>query len=569
MRSSTRPAFLAIVGLLAVSGVAFGQSDSEPSRWIPDTGANHELDERPASLPRDAGRIQPWSQNRRYWQYQGKPVLLIGGSDQDNLFNHPNLGPNGLDAHLDLLVSVGGNYVRNTMSSRDRADEGSDYFNDDSLYAFHRDAQTGLYDLERFNDAYWARFRHFLARTAERDIIVQIEIWDRWDYSGDREPHYRAYGWSAQPFNPKNNINYTAQQTGLSEERWQGHPIFRTIPDLDNVPQVLAYQKAFVDKLLSISLAYGHVLYCISNESDATEPWSRYWARFVRQRARRAGVGVEVTEMWNHWDLSHPMHRRTFEHPQLYSFVDVSQNNHQTGQTHWDNMQVARRLVADPPRPMNQPSSPYGLPRTTQHRTAANSFSRNGSWTCSPQFGKRGIGQGESRRGIGSAFCSLILNREALEPALIHTPLPSGSVMGMAAHGVGQGHPAEEVAHSPILGRLQYEVPVIRHKLIAQNNARVTLHPLRENPLERFIVFRFAKDLAPSVPAIQGMVAPTCFISALWSGDSAILTASPQQKKSPDTFSLRPSFSPIHTETWPFSPRPGTPGRGEPVCFAC
>ncbi len=151
---------------------------------------------------------------------------------------------------------------------------------------------------------------------------------------------------------------------------------------------------------------------------------------------------------------------------------------------------------------------------------------------------KRGIGQGESRTRIGSAFCSLILNREALEPALIHMPLPSGSVMGMVAHGVGQGHPAEEVAHSPILGWLQYEVPVIRHKLTAQNKARVTLHPLGENPRERFIVFRFAKDLAPSVPAIQGMVDPTCFISALWSGHSAILNASPQQEKSPYTFSV-------------------------------
>jgi hypothetical protein len=64
-------------------------------------------------------------------------------------------------------------------------------------------------------------------------------------------------------------------------------------------------------------------------------------------------VNVEVTEMWNHWDLSHPTHRRTFDHPDLYSFVDISQNNHQTGQTHWDNMQVARRMVADSPRPMN------------------------------------------------------------------------------------------------------------------------------------------------------------------------------------------------------------------------
>lgn len=357
MRSLNPLPILAIVCLLAVPNVAFGQADSERTRVSLDDDANDELDDelndQLAGLPRDARRIQPWSQNQRYWQYKGKPVLLIGGSDQDNLFNHPNLGTNGLEAHLDLLVSVGGNYVRNTMSSRDRADEGSDYFNDDSLYAFHRDQQTGLYDLDRFNDAYWARFRHFLELTAQRDIIVQIEIWDRWDYSGDREPHYRAYGWSAHPFNPKNNINYTSQQTGLSEDRWQGHPIFRTIPELDNVPRVLAYQEAFVDKLLSISLAYGHVLYCISNESDATEPWSRHWARFVRDRARQAGVGVEVTEMWNHWDLSHPMHRRTFDHPDLYSFVDISQNNHQTGQTHWDNMQVARRLVADPPRPMN------------------------------------------------------------------------------------------------------------------------------------------------------------------------------------------------------------------------
>ena len=61
----------------------------------------------------------------------------------------------------------------------------------------------------------------------------------------------------------------------------------------------------------------------------------------------------------------------------------------------------------------------------------------------------------------------IILNREALEPALIPMRLPSGPVMGVVAHGVGQGHPAEEVAHSPILGWLPYEVPVIRHKLIA------------------------------------------------------------------------------------------------------
>jgi hypothetical protein len=62
----------------------------------------------------DAGRIQPYPTNPAYWQYQGKPILLLGGTWQDNLFNHPI----GLERHLDLLKSAGGNYVRNVMSHR-------------------------------------------------------------------------------------------------------------------------------------------------------------------------------------------------------------------------------------------------------------------------------------------------------------------------------------------------------------------------------------------------------------------------------------------------------------------
>ena len=31
-------------------------------------------------LADDADRIQPYSKNPTYWQYQGQPVLLLGGS---------------------------------------------------------------------------------------------------------------------------------------------------------------------------------------------------------------------------------------------------------------------------------------------------------------------------------------------------------------------------------------------------------------------------------------------------------------------------------------------------------
>ena len=58
--------------------------------------------------------IQVSQEFPQYWEYIGEPLMLLGGSDEDNLFQL-----SGLQEQLDLLVSVGGNYVRNTMSSRD------------------------------------------------------------------------------------------------------------------------------------------------------------------------------------------------------------------------------------------------------------------------------------------------------------------------------------------------------------------------------------------------------------------------------------------------------------------
>ena len=65
----------------------------------------------------EKNRIQIYKENPRYWQYKGEPILPIGGSVEDNLFQIPNL-----KAHLELLKSVGGNYVRSTMSWVDEGD---------------------------------------------------------------------------------------------------------------------------------------------------------------------------------------------------------------------------------------------------------------------------------------------------------------------------------------------------------------------------------------------------------------------------------------------------------------
>ncbi|MEZ4636876.1 MAG: hypothetical protein R2856_18295 [Caldilineaceae bacterium] len=299
--------------------------------------------------------IRPYAENPFYWQYKGKPVLLLGGSVEDNLFQIPNLAD-----HLDLLKSVGGNYVRCTMSSRDPGD----------VWPFAFDATRGLYDLEKPGEEYWRRFAHFLELTAQRDIILQIEVWDRFDFA--RAP------WQDNPFNPQNNVNYSAEESGLKPVI-ETHPgrcesdFFHTVPVLQNNQTVLRYQHAFVDRLLDHTLAYGNILYCMDNETNDSPEWGWYWARHIRRRAEAIGAEVHLTEMWDAWDLSDPQHSYTIDRTDLYSFVDFSQNNHQEGETHYRNFQAQRRRIAESGhvRPINTVKT-YGA------NTGAHGTSRNG-----------------------------------------------------------------------------------------------------------------------------------------------------------------------------------------------
>lgn len=286
----------------------------------------------------EKNRIQQCVQNPWYWQYNGKPVLLLGASSDDNLFQWRS---EKLVAHLDSMKAAGANYVRNTMS--DRKDMGFEQ------YPFFQ-MEDGRYDLNRWNEKYWQQFEFFLNETARRDIIVQIEIWDRFDYTRNN--------WPPHPYNPANNVNYTSEATGLQED-YPDHPgqnrqpFFYTTPDQQYNAVLLKHQQQFVDKLLSYTLGYGHILYCMDNETSGEEEWGAYWARYIRQKATVADTEVYLTEMWDAWDLKSEQHRRTFDNPELYHFCDISQNNHQHDQAHWDNFQWVKNYIAPNPRPIN------------------------------------------------------------------------------------------------------------------------------------------------------------------------------------------------------------------------
>lgn len=283
-------------------------------------------------------QIQPWTENPWYWQYKGKPVMLLGASDDDNLFQWT---ADRLIPHLDSMQAVGANYVRNTMSDRQMGGF--------ELYPF-KALENGKYDLNNWNEEYWNRFEIFLNETSKRNIIIQIEVWDRFDYS---QAH-----WPPHPYNPKNNINYTFQEAGL-DSVYPAHPIdnkqpfFFTTPLQRNNKLLLDIQQKFVDKMLSYSLKHNHILYCIDNETAAEEEWAIYWADFIREKATQAGKKVNITEMWGNTDITSEVHKRTFDHPKRFDYCDVSQNNHKQGQLHWENFQWVKNYLSHLPRPVN------------------------------------------------------------------------------------------------------------------------------------------------------------------------------------------------------------------------
>jgi hypothetical protein len=286
--------------------------------------------------------IKPYTENPRYWQYNGKPVMLLGGSKTDHIFLLDDL-----KTHLDEIQAVGANYVRNTMSQR----EGKEL-------KPHKLLPDGKFDIDQWNQEYWKRFQNMLKWTAEREIIVQIEVWDRFDYATEH--------WEISPWNPKNNINYSYAQSGFAKKYTNRylyndeHPFFHTIGGTSHYVSrydlIRKYQEAFVDKMLSYSLPYGHVLYCMNNETSSEAGWGQYWIRFIKAKAAERNVTVYTTDMFDDAFMAEKAKRTPliFKDPEHYMFADISQvNSRNYNQMHWERLKWLLQQVNTNPRPSN------------------------------------------------------------------------------------------------------------------------------------------------------------------------------------------------------------------------
>ena len=293
------------------------------------------------------GSIKEYSKNPSYLEYQGSPILLIGGTDDENVYQWPSSAKR---KQLDTLVTCGGNYDRCTMSYRDEGNT-----------APFKKLADGKYDLERWNSDFWRRFNEYLSLCKQRNIIVQIEIWATHDLSKGR--------WAKMhPFCPKNNVNYDAKPDTVLDNvgvyPWlRENPFYTTIPALRNDRKVLKYQKAFVDKILSYSLNFDNIIYCMDNEYFPVQPveWPQYWIEYIKGKAAAKGKRVLPGQMFQNRRINKLEKTEIYaiNHPSIFNFIDFSPHNFlktRTEQVHWDdivfvkneaNKNVVRPLLID------------------------------------------------------------------------------------------------------------------------------------------------------------------------------------------------------------------------------
>ncbi len=322
--------------------------------------------------------VSIYESNPWYWEYNGQPVVLLGGSYEDNLFQFPNdyyKGRGGmtnwtLEEHLDKLVEAGGNYLRNTMSSRNPGNR-FPYLKVSGTHG--NNTSTDIYDLDTWDEEYWKRFDHFLNECYKRDIIVQIEIWDKHDLHLTETEAYSPQtrgidntGWESHPYNPLRNINYTSGESGLPEiidyrpgTSASPHPFFYSVPSLSEsgyapAPVVLYYQERYVEKLLSVSLKYNNVLYCMNNEIAQPAEWGEYWIDYVRSIAAESGKNVFCSDMRRATDFRDGLHHLIMQKGE-YDFFETSQSSLRHGDNHYNELIYARNEIkeGDKVKPMN------------------------------------------------------------------------------------------------------------------------------------------------------------------------------------------------------------------------
>ncbi len=205
-------------------------------------------------------------ENPHYFLYRGKPTVLVTSAEHygavlNGKFDYrkylATLEKDGLNhtrIFTGLYREVPGsfNIARNTLAPEEA----------DWVTPFARDA-AGVFDLDKWNEAYFARLRDFLAEAERRGIVVEVCL---------TTTHYNETHWKLTPWQRnRNGVGAGLQHTDpwtLKDRKLQG------------------YVDAFVRKMAAELKGFDNFYFEICNEpyiGGPTLEWQRHMARVIRE----------------------------------------------------------------------------------------------------------------------------------------------------------------------------------------------------------------------------------------------------------------------------------------------
>jgi hypothetical protein len=237
-----------------------------------------------------------------YFTYNGKPLLSFGGLSDfvfyaaedaydyklwadwaaEHGINHVRAYPPLSWKHVEKFTKENGGSPNNMLFPYTETTPGSRQF-----------------DLTRFDERYWRRFRRQCEYLQSRGIIIHLLMWNGWQLraSDTRGSDKSDIDWDGHFFNPSNNVNSFTDHLGPGLEN--RFAIYHCVAD--GKTGLANTHKAWFKKLVAVTADLDNVYYDLVHEIKEhhrnwtkLQPWIREMALTVRKHSRKLQPGKPV-----------------------------------------------------------------------------------------------------------------------------------------------------------------------------------------------------------------------------------------------------------------------------------
>lgn len=207
--------------------------------------------------------------NPHYFLFRGRPFVIIGSGEHYGAVLNLDFD---YQKYLDTLHKEGLNHTRTFVGAYCEQDGAFKITRNTLAPApgrficpWARSNQPGYanggnkFDLSRWDEAYFARLKDFVAQASARDIIVEINLFC---------PFYEEAQWALSPMNSRNNINNVGN---VSKD---------AVYTLDAHGGLLPFQEAMTRKIVTELNSSENIYYEVMNEPYARNV-SREWEHHI------------------------------------------------------------------------------------------------------------------------------------------------------------------------------------------------------------------------------------------------------------------------------------------------